>query len=60
MLRHSFLRRENQEIYSDFLLSGKLNKHLEKIDHQAKEIAERLFLQQVKVQGVTEELKSEI
>jgi hypothetical protein len=33
---------------------------LEKIDHQAKEIAERLFLQQVKVQGVTEELKSEI
>ena len=31
---------------------------MEEIDRQAKEMAERLFLQLVKVQSVTEELKS--
>lgn len=59
MLRHRCLRKNRQGIYTGLLLSGKLNRHLEEIDRQAKEMMERLVSQLVKTQGVTEKLKAQ-
>ena len=59
MLRCSYLRKNRQGVYMGFLLSGKLNKHLEEVDWQADEMVERLVSQMVKLQGVTEELKAQ-
>ncbi len=59
MLRHRYLRKNRQGIYTGLLLSRKLNRHLEEIDRQAKEMMERLVSQLVKTQGVTEKLKAQ-
>ena len=56
--RRQFLREHRHGIYSGLLLSGKLNSHLEEIDHSA----ERMFSQLVKClaekESVTEILKA--
>ena len=45
--------------YTGLQLSGKLDRHLEEINRQAKEIIDHLVFQMVKVLGVTEQLKAE-
>ena len=56
MLRRSYLRKH---YYTGLQLSGKLDRHLEEIDQQAKEMMDHLVFQMVKTFGVTEELKAE-
>ncbi len=46
-------------IYSGLLLSGKLNAHLEEIDHSAGEMFDLLMKQYAAREGLTEELKTE-
>jgi len=59
MLRQNYLRKHKNGYYTGLQLSGKLDRHLEEIDQQAKEMVERLVFQMVKTLGVTEELKAE-
>lgn len=59
MLWCSYLRKNRQGIYTGLLIGGKLNKHLEEVDRQATEMMENLVFQMVKLQGVTEELKTQ-
>ena len=59
MLRRNYLRKHKNGYYTGLQLSGKLDRHLEEIDQQAKEMVERLVFQMVKTLGVTEELKAE-
>ena len=56
MLRRSYLRKH---YYTGLQLSGKLDRHLEEINQQAKEMMDHLVFQMVKTFGVTEELKAE-
>lgn len=58
MLRRTFLREHHNGIYTGMQLSGKLNRHLEEIDQQATEMADRLTEQLAEKQGVTEEMKA--
>ena len=44
--------------YTGLQLSGKLDRHLEEINRQAKEIIDHIVFQMVKVLGVTEQLKA--
>ena len=55
MLRRSYLRKH---YYTGLQLSGKLDRHLEEIDQQAKEMMDHLVFQMVKTFGVTEQLKA--
>ena len=59
MLRQNYLRKHKNGYYTGLQLSGKLDRHLEEIDQQAKEMVERLVFHMVKTLGVTEELKAE-
>ena len=59
MLRRGYLRKHKNGYYTGLQLSGKLDRHLEEIDQQAKEMVECLIFQMVKTFGVTEELKAE-
>ena len=59
MLRRSYLRKHKKGYYTGMQLSGKLERHLEEIDQQAKEMVNHLVFQMVKTFGVTEELKAE-
>ena len=59
MFRRNYLRKHKNGYYTGLQLSGKLDRHLEEIDQQAKEMVERLVFQMVKTLGVTEELKAE-
>ncbi len=56
--RKSYLLNNKKPIYTGMLLSGKLNSHLEEIDHTASEMAERLIADMAKREGVTEALKA--
>lgn len=59
MLRRSYLRKHRNGYYTGLQLSGKLDRHLEEIDQQAKEMVNHLVFQMVNTFGVTEELKAE-
>lgn len=59
MRRREFLRKHHDGIYTGLLLSGKLNAHLEEIDHSAGEMFDLLMKQYAAREGVTEELKTE-
>lgn len=54
-----YLKNHNKAIYSELLISGRLNEYLHDIDMQAKEMYERLITQYAEAQGVTEQLKAE-
>ena len=56
--RRQFLLKDRKPLYTAMLLSGKLNAHLEEIDHQAKEMLDRLISQTAASEGITEALKS--
>ena len=53
-----YLLNHKKVTYSGMLISGKLKKHVEDIDHQAEEIFSQLFEQMKQAEGVTEQLKA--
>lgn len=57
--RREYLKKHRNGIYTEILLSGKLNVHLVEIDRQATEMFERLTRQMAAEQGITEQLKAE-
>ena len=59
MLRKQFLKEHRSAGYQYLLLTGKLNKHLNQTDQEAREQGETLMEQMTEKQGVTEELKSQ-
>ena len=56
--RRSYLQKHHDGLYTDLLLSGKLNAHLEEIDRTANEMFDLLMKQYAAREGVTEELKA--
>ena len=59
MLRHSYLRKYHDGLYTGMLMKGTLNSHLEESDWQAQEMKQRLISQLAQQEGVTERLKAE-
>ena len=59
MLRHSYLRKYHDGLYTGMLMKGTLNPHLEGIDRQAQEMEQRLISQLAQQEGVTEQLKAD-
>ena len=59
MLRKQFLKEHRSAKYQYLLLTGKLTKHLNQIDQEARRQVEILMEQMVKKQGATEELKAQ-
>ena len=59
MLRHSYLRKHREAIYTIMLMEGTLNAHLEEVDREANRMLEQLTQQMAQKQGVTEELKAQ-
>ena len=59
MLRKQFLKEHRLAGYQYLLLTGKLNKHLNQTDQEAREQVETLMEQMTEKQGVTEELKAQ-
>ena len=56
---HSRYLKEHRKIaYTRLLTSGKLNRYLADIDHQAKELFSQLVSQMAAAEGVTETLKA--
>ena len=59
MLRHSYLRKHREGLYTGMLMKGTLNAHLEEVDREANRMLEQLTQQMAQMQGVTEELKAQ-
>ena len=59
MLRKQFLKEHRSAKYQYLLLTGKLTKHLNQVDQEARKQVEILMEQMVKKQGATEELKAQ-
>lgn len=59
MLRHSYLRKHREGLYTGMLMKGNLNAHLEEVDREANRMLEQLTTQMAQEQGVTEELKAQ-
>ena len=57
-LRLHYLKEHHKGLYTGWLISGKLNTHLEEIDHQAEVMMESLIAQIQAVENVTEDLKA--
>lgn len=58
MLRHSYLRKHREGLYTGMLMKGTLNAHLEEVDREANRMLEQLTAKMAQEQGVTEELKA--
>ena len=56
--RKQYLQQYHDGIYTGLLLSGKLNAHLEEIDHSAGEMFDLLMKQYAECKGTTEQLKA--
>ena len=54
-----YLKQHRKVLYSNLLISGKLNDYLADIDRQAEEMFSRLVKQLSEKEGVTETLKAE-
>ena len=59
MLRKQFLKEHRSAKYQYLLLTGKLTKHLNQIDQEARKQVEMLMEQMEEKQGVTEKLKAQ-
>ena len=59
MLRHNYLRKHREGLYTGMLMKGTLNAHLEEVDREANRMLEQLTTQMAQEQGVTEELKAQ-
>lgn len=55
-LRH--LKHHRKVLYTNLLISGKLNNYLADIDKQAEKMFERLVKQMAAAEGITEQLKA--
>ena len=53
-----YLKEHRKTAYTRLLTSGKLNRYLADIDHQAEELFSQLVSQMVAAEGVTETLKA--
>lgn len=58
-LRRDYLREHRQEAYTEMLLTGELNRCLLEIDERAYDLFDRLMVQMMKAEGITEALKAE-
>ena len=58
LLRKSYLKEHKRGWYSSLLLTGKLDKHLDEIDHSCNERIELIMNQLARREGVTEALKA--
>ena len=58
MRRKTYLLKYKEPIYTEMLLNGKLNAHLEEIDFSANEMFDLLITQYAEHEGVTEQLKA--
>ncbi len=56
--RKDYLLKNRELIFTDMLLGGKLNAHLEEVDRQAEEMLFRLVDQMARAEGITEQLKA--
>ena len=56
-LRRRYLKEHRKSVYSEMVLSGKLNEHLAEIDQTCYERMDRLVKQMAEREGVTEALK---
>ena len=54
-----YLKQHRKVLYSELLISGKLNDYLADLNEQAEEMFSRLVKQLVEKEGVTEALKAE-
>lgn len=54
-----YLKQHRKGLYSELLISGKLNSYLADIDRQAEEMFSRLVKQLAEKEGVTEAIKAE-
>ena len=59
MLRHNYLRKHREGLYTGMLMKGTLNTHLEEVDREANRMLEQLTTQMAQEQGVTEALKAQ-
>ena len=58
-LHLQYIRQHKQVLYTELLMSGKLNSYLAGIDRQAAEMFFRLMDQMAEREGITEKLKEE-
>ena len=58
MLYHDYLRNHKKVTYSEFMLSGKLNAHIEDINCQAEDMFSQLVDRMKQAEGITEQLKA--
>ena len=56
--RLQYLKHHRQTVYMELLTSGQLNRHLDSIDRQAKEMLSRMVKRMAEREGVTEQLKA--
>ncbi len=54
-----YVKQHRRSLYTELLMTGKLNAYLADIDEQAEEMFSRLVKQMAEKQGVTERLKAE-
>ena len=57
-LRRRYLKEHRKSVYTEMVLSGKLNEHLAEIDQACYERIDRLVKQMAEREGVTEALKA--
>ena len=58
-MRLSYLKKHKRILYTNLLMSGKLNEHLHEIDISALDRFETIIRQMTKAQGITEQLKAD-
>lgn len=56
--RLRYLKQHHKVLYTNLLVSGKLNEHLADINEQAEDMFSRLIRQMAEREGVTEQLKA--
>ena len=57
-LRRRYLKEHRKSVYTEMVLSGKLNEHLAEVDQTCYERLDRLVKQMAEREGVTEALKA--
>ena len=58
-LRHSYLRKHKEPLFTAMIMQDKLNSHLEEIDRSAQEMYNCLMQRLKEQYGITEKLKEE-
>ena len=58
-MRHSYLRKHKEPLFTALMMQDKLNSHLEEIDRSAQEMYDCLISRLKEQYGITEKLKAE-